>query len=118
MNGQPSGKGAEKPAELPPGCVPPYTVLPIALEPRRFYVYGAIRDDQTQWCYEVFLGDETHCPTCECEDHKFRRRGTKQLCKHLKAAVEFVERGRRSAADLAVGWFLSLTEEQRKGLFK
>jgi hypothetical protein len=93
------------------------TVLPVAGDVCLFYVLGSERQGERTW-YEVSLGDDTHLPRCECPHHTYRLAGTNRLCKHLAAAREFVERGKRAAADTAVSWFLSLSEEEKRGLFR
>lgn len=45
--------------------------------------------------YAVSLGDESHCPTCECRWHEKKLRGTRVFCKHLHAAARFRRRKER-----------------------
>lgn len=64
----------------------PLSVLPVEGDGRRFYVMS--RRPEVGWL-AVFIGDDTHCPTCECEHHVNRLRGTRRRCAHLEAAHQW-----------------------------
>jgi hypothetical protein len=113
MNEQEGGKDTSTQADLPAGCRPEYTVLPVAGRPNVFEVFGKIHQGFSQAVYRVALGRGIGPDACECRGFRFH--GT---CRHLSAVYAFIETGRRSAADLAVGWFLSLSESERKTLFR
>lgn len=93
------------------------SVLPVAGDVRRFYVLGSERKSE-RWWYEVYLGDESHLPRCECPHHRYRLLGTNRPCRHIRAAQEFVERGKRAAVDEAVSWFLALSDEEKQEVFR
>lgn len=102
----------QTPEKLAPHLVEPYKVLPVVGDASAFDVAGAIHGDE-QWFYRVRLGKGERPDHCECDGMKYR--GT---CAHLRAVRQFVAHGRREAADAAVRWFLSLSEEDRKDLFR
>lgn len=87
----------------------PLTVLPVVGDPTRFYCLG-----EAGWWYEVRIAADEHVAECECPHRRYR--GAR--CKHIAAAERFVAEGKRAAADSAVQWFLGLSEEDRKAIWR
>ena len=88
---------------------PPLTVLPVADDPRRFYVLG-----ESGWWYEVCLDTESRPASCECPHRQYRG----AICKHLLAVGEFVAAGRLEKVAEEIDQWKALSEAEKLAVFR
>lgn len=104
MNEQASTRVTEsQPEDYPPG-----TVLPVEGDETEFYVLGS-----RGWWYFVTTGSESQPPSCECEDHTFRRRE----CLHIVKARAFRDLGGADGVQEEVDGWKELSEAERRAVF-